>query len=315
MNSHPLVSIITPSFNQAAFLERTILSVLNQEYPNLEYWIIDGGSTDGSVDIIKKYENVITGWISEKDRGQADAINKGFSRANGEIIAWMNSDDVYRPGAINAAVQALQENPDCGLVFSDVDSIDSEDKVFNRMIYGDWGLSDLMTFNIIGQPAVFMRHKTLNEAGTLDLGFHYLLDHHLWLRMALIAGIKYIPGQSWAAARIHPAAKNVINTQGFGQEAFRIADWMKSDSRFQPFAQNLKHRILAGAHRLNAFYLLDGDHPRAALKAYWKGFWQYPPAVQKDWRRILFALLSPLGLEGLKTNYLNRRKTHFEGGK
>jgi len=313
MSHYPLVSIITPSFNQSAYLERTICSVLDQDYPNLEYWVIDGGSTDDSLEIVKKYEHRLAGWVSEKDRGQADAINKGFAKANGEIIAWLNSDDLYRPGAIRSAVQTLQNNPQCGFVFSDVDSIDPEDKVFNRMAYGDWSLSDLMTFHIIGQSAVFMRRDTLNQAGCLDLDYHYLLDHHLWLRMGLIAGMKYVPGQVWAAARIHPGAKNVVNTQAFGEEAYRLVSWMGSDPRFEPYFQKSRRRIMAGAHRLNAFYLLDGNYARLALKAYGKGFRQHPPTVLKDWRRILFALLSPLGLKGLKNRYLERRRSHFEG--
>ena len=112
MLSQPLVSIITPSFNQASFLEQTLLSVLEQDYPNIEYWVIDGGSTDNSLEIIKKYEHRMAGWVSEKDRGQADGVNKGFAKATGQIIGWLNSDDLYYPGAIAGAVEAIQQHPD-----------------------------------------------------------------------------------------------------------------------------------------------------------------------------------------------------------
>jgi len=125
----PLVSIITPSFNQASFLEATIRSVLEQDYPRIEYIVIDGGSADGSVGIIKKYAHKIAWWVSEVDKGQTDAINKGFGRANGGILAWLNSDDTYQPGAVSAAVKYLQEHSDVGMVYADCNFIDGQGQV------------------------------------------------------------------------------------------------------------------------------------------------------------------------------------------
>jgi len=124
MNSIPLVSIITPSYNQADFLEYTIQSVLKQDYLNLEYGIVDGGSADGSLEILKKYDPHLSWWISEPDQGQAQAINKGMARTKGNIIAWINSDDIYLPNAIKQAVKAIEEH-EVDLVFGDAVTIDA----------------------------------------------------------------------------------------------------------------------------------------------------------------------------------------------
>ena len=215
MPAFPRVTVITPSYNQAAFLEETIRSVLSQNYPNLEYFVMDGGSTDGSVEIIQRYAGQLAGWVSEKDRGQADAINKGFDRATGDIVAWLNSDDLYLPGAIASAAAALESHPQWGMVFGDVVSINGAGERINVMTYGGWGLDELMQFNIIGQPGVFMRREALQKAGPLDLSYHFLLDHHLWLRVAQEAPMGYIP-QRWASARFHADAKNVARAADFG---------------------------------------------------------------------------------------------------
>ncbi|HOW91535.1 MAG TPA: glycosyltransferase family 2 protein, partial [Anaerolineaceae bacterium] len=120
MSELPLVSIVTPSFNQVDYLEETMRSVLEQDYPRVEYIVIDGGSTDGSVEIIRKYADRLAYWVSEKDRGQTDAVNKGYAVAKGSILGWLNSDDTYKPGAISAAVEFLVNHPQFGLVYGDL---------------------------------------------------------------------------------------------------------------------------------------------------------------------------------------------------
>lgn len=306
--TRPRVSIITPSYNQAQYLEETLRSVLDQGYPDLEYIVVDGGSTDGSVEIIKRYADRLAWWVSEKDSGQAEAINKGFARATGEIVAWINSDDYYQPGAIAEAARTLEEHPECGMVFGDVVSIDGTGQPVNVMTYGDWGLEGLMQFNIIGQPGVFMRRAVLEQAGYLDLSYHFMLDHHLWLRMAQLAPIRYVP-RKWAAARFHAGAKNVAQAAKFGQEAKRIAQWMPTQPGLAEKYNRLKNRIWAGAHRMDGRYLLDGGLPGPALRAYLRGLLRYPPAVLPEMRRMLFAFASIFfNVDRLRSAYLERRR-------
>ena len=306
MSELPLVSIITPSFNQAAYLESAIQSVLSQNYPNLEYIIVDGGSTDGSQQIIQKYASRLAGWVCEPDRGQADGVNKGFALAHGEIIGWLNSDDLYLPGAIEGAVAAFRSHPEAGLVYSNVRAIDGQGRAINLMRYGDWGLDDLMTFHIIGQPGAWMHHSALEKAGYLDVRYQFLLDHQLWLRLAQVAPMVHV-NAVWAAGRFHPAAKNVAQAARFGQEAYAIVAWMQTQPGLLERYARLKKRVWAGAHRINARYLLDGGQPREALRAYGQSLWAYPPTALAESHRMVYALLSLLGLSGLKPVYLKLR--------
>ncbi|GAG62509.1 unnamed protein product [marine sediment metagenome] len=133
--SWPRISVITPSYNQGRFLEKTILSVLNQNYPNLEYIIIDGGSTDESINIIKKYENYIDYWVSEKDRGQADALNKGFKKATGDIIGWQNSDDIYLPSVFLKIAELFKQNPKIDIIYGNRFDIDEDNNIIGESIF------------------------------------------------------------------------------------------------------------------------------------------------------------------------------------
>lgn len=306
----PLVSIVTPSFNQASYLEQTIQSVLDQDYADIEYLVIDGGSTDGSVDIIKKYASRLAYWVSEKDAGQADAINKGMARAKGEIVAWLNSDDYYLPGTVAAAVKAFDENPDVVLVYADMLAVDEHGKTFNTLCYRQLTLEDLLSFQIIGQPAVFMRRDAFERVGGLDLDYHLLLDHHLWLRIACLGKILHVP-QIWAAARYHAAAKNRAQAAAFGKEAFRILDWAKT---YQPTANllsRISRRATASAHRVNARYLLDGGQPAASLAAWTRALFIHPPTALARLNLLGSALLNLVGLGKLREATLEKRKSKF----
>lgn len=303
MKNKPLISIITPSYNQSDYLEMSMLSVLNQDYPNLEYIVVDGNSTDGSQEIIKKYADRFAWWVSEKDNGQADAFNKGLSHANGKYIGWLNSDDLYLEHAITEAVEILEMNPDIAFVFGDVQSINQDGEITNIMKYGNWDILDLMKFKIIGQPAVFMRKDLLVSIGGLDPTFHFLLDHQLWLKLASKASIKY-SNKLWAAARFHAEAKNIAQAEKFGQEAYRLVEWMEKNPDLNQLFLDHHNKIIAGAQRMDARYLLDGGKYNESVKMYWQGMKLDFKTILPELHRMVYAIFAPLGLKQVKNLYL-----------
>jgi GT2 family glycosyltransferase len=302
-----LVSIVTPSFNQAAYLEQTILSVLEQDHTHIEYIVVDGASTDHSVDIIRKYESKLAWWFSEKDNGQADAINKGFARATGEIVAWLNSDDYYLAGTVSAAVKIFEEHPEVVLVYGNMLAVDEHGKTFNTLNYKQLTLEDLLCFQIIGQPAVFMRRSALQTTGGLDPTFHFLLDHHLWIRIAQHGKILHVD-QTWSAARYHAEAKNIAKAAEFGREAFRILDAVAQDENLAPVLAKVNRRARASANRVDARYLLDGGKPASALFAWMRALFIHPPTALARLNILASAVLNLFGLGKLRSAILSKRK-------
>jgi glycosyltransferase involved in cell wall biosynthesis len=222
---YPKISIITPSFNQAEYLEKTIESVLSQNYPNLEYIVIDGGSTDGSLEIIKKYSKKITYWVSEKDRGQSHAINKGFSRATGDIMAWINSDDIYLPGTLKLVAGIFQSCPELSWITSAPSTI-TPDGYINYMartpiyvrffIRNGWHIKSLLGF-IMQEGTFWRRELWVKSNAKIDEKSHYIMDMQLWQLFSSYT--KLVPISACLAAyRLNPARKNNDNHEKYYSE-------------------------------------------------------------------------------------------------
>jgi glycosyltransferase involved in cell wall biosynthesis len=205
----PKISIVTPSYNQGQYLEATIRSVLLQDYPNLEYMIVDGGSTDNSVEIIRKYEPWLAYWVSAPDNGQADAINRGFDRATGEICGWLNSDDIYEPGALQRVARTLTSNPDVDLVYGNGWQIDADGAKTTRCHWvGPLDPATQLNWNQILQPAALWRRDVWNQAGQLDPSYNWGLDWEWFIRASKVGRTFFIP-DDLADWRITPEIKSV----------------------------------------------------------------------------------------------------------
>lgn len=243
----PLVSIVTPSFNQATFLEATIQSVLGQSYPHIEYIIIDGGSTDGSLGVIKKYAGKLGYWESVIDKGQTDAINKGFAKAKGDILAWINSDDTYaNPNAVADAVNFLIAQPEVAMVYADCNFIAETGEIIGKFASRQTDYEKLRRGYVhIPQQTMFFRARYWKELGPLDPSFYFAMDYDLWVRIAKHAPIKYLPGKTWANFRIHTSSKTSVNDERGWKEMLRV-HYREGGSFFSPIVAKYHLRKVIG---------------------------------------------------------------------
>lgn len=227
----PKLTIVTPSFNQAEYLERTIISVLNQQYPNLEYFIIDGGSTDGTRAILETYADHLTGWVMEKDNGQTDAINKGFRRATGDYVAYQNSDDVFAPDALWRVAQAWQKSPDTDVFFGDMYIIDEQDVILEELRVPSFSAGcqvheGMQVFN----QSLFIRRSLLAESGWLDESLRFVMDYEIVTRLGVKPGVRFqhVPG-FWGGFRVQPDAKSSQIAATVG-----VTEHKQVSERYQP---------------------------------------------------------------------------------
>ena len=257
MNVPPRITIVTPSYNQGPFIERTIRSVLDQGYPNLEYIVVDGGSQDGTIDILRRYENNLK-WSSEKDAGQADAINKGIRMSTGDIIAYLNSDDVLEPGALQRVAEYFAAHPETMWLTGKCRIIDEHDREIRGMItaYKNFLLRHfsyemLLVTNPISQPSTFWRSELVREFGLFDVNEHLVMDYEYWLRI----GRRYGPGildDYLARFRVHGGAKTVsTNFSNFKQELAVAKKY--SGSRIVRMLHYANYAIIMSAYVSMAF--------------------------------------------------------------
>jgi GT2 family glycosyltransferase len=270
MTHLPLVSIVTPSFNQAPFLEQTIVSVLEQDYPAVEYIIIDGGSTDGSIEVIRRYADRLAHWESGPDGGQADAINKGWSRCRGEVVAYLNSDDYYLPGAITRAVAAFEQHADIDIVCGQGQFVSHDGRYVQTSAFGvgddgSWNLFDVGRFTSVPQPAAFLRKRVLDTVGFLDPSLHYTLDADLFLRAFAHFKGAALPA-TLAALRMHDTSKSVATGAKFAPEFVRIARRMIARPHNYPRYRIAPRRLMAGAHIVAARFCYVNGAFRPAIR-------------------------------------------------
>lgn len=261
----PLVSVVIPSYNQAQFLEETIRSVLEQDYPNLEVMVIDGGSTDESAAVIKRYADRLAYWVSEKDKGQADAINKGWARVTGDIVTFLNSDDFYYPGTVRKVVDTFEANPDAGLVYGMANFIDAGGAVISRTQHPDLdGQLFLDEMAGLPQPATFMRRAVIDKVGVLDPSFHFALDGEFFMRA--VGNFRAVRlTDVLATMRVHPASKSVGAGLGFAPEILRVAEKVIDRPSSYPRFEVKPEKVRAAAHYSAArFEMLAGNFRQAA---------------------------------------------------
>ena len=256
--TYPKISVIIPSFNQGKYIETTLTSVIEQGYPNLELIVIDGGSADCTVDILNKYDEKITYWVSESDEGQTDALVKGFKKSTGEIQCWLNSDDLHEPNTLERVAKYFDSHPDVDAVFGSTVWIDSQghplrvhhEMPFNRFIW-------LHTYNYIPGMSMFWRRDIYERSGGLDVNFNLAMDADLWARFSRIGKIGHVR-EIWSRMRFYPEQKNRRLREASDREdqLIRMREWGEEKPKFLVLKRKFAHAIRV------LWKLITGCYPR-----------------------------------------------------
>ncbi len=254
-NRLPKISVIMPSYNQKDFIERSILSVVNQGYSNYELIIIDGGSTDGAVDIIRKYERYITFWVSEKDNGQSHAFNKGAQIATGDFIGWQNSDDIYLPGAFYSFAKAYLNNPDHDVFFSNMILLNDRDEIVTDVRYVPFSQSSLLYegWNITNQ-STFWKKSLFDEIGCFDETKSYGMDYDWFVRLSSYTNKFLFVRDFWGAFRVYQGTKSSTISSTIG-----VREYGEIRRKHIPNFRPSQVRKLYSVTRRFLYYFLQGD--------------------------------------------------------
>lgn len=265
MSSLPTISIVTPSYNQARFLESAIQSVISQNYPALEYFVYDGGSTDGSAEIIRRYAEHLADWRSAPDQGQTDAIVQGWQKASGEVVAWLNSDDYYLPDTLAKVADIFRNDTSVLVVIGACLITDENGAILGEKYARSLRLPTLLTTSggVPGQPAVFIRQKVLKEVGFPDPSLNYVMDWEYWIRLGLYlkphqVKVLYEP---LAVVRAWPGTKTLTGVEAICEEHRWVLDKLFTSGTLSPDLQRLQAASMAGTYFKQAFLEWQAGRP------------------------------------------------------
>ncbi len=304
-NKQPLVSVVTPAYNQGQFLNDTIESVLSQDYPFIELYVINDGSTDNTENLLKEYNGRIK-WETQANMGQTSTINKGWRLTNGQIITWLNSDDTFLPGAVRHAVDYLNQHPDTGIVFGDSMFTKADGTHLERTRpVPEFNYKQFVKNceNPISQPSAFIRREVVQKVGELDPGFYYFMDWDFWLRAGLRFKIDHIP-ELWSTYRIHADSKTVAQSNKAAPELEYMYTKYFSRNDLEPGIQKLRKKAMMNMYFTTGGYYLLGENKKMAAAMARKAIRQHPIGLfsLRNIHKFLFCTLGRSGFyRALKT--------------